>query len=62
MEDRLIQVLTQMLGNGGWMAIGVVLGYLIRKLEKHVEKLEKKIEKIEGLQKEFITKDLEATE
>ena len=57
MEDRLIQTLTQILGNGGWMAIGIVLGYLIKKLEKHVEKLEKKIEKIEGLQKDFITKE-----
>ena len=57
MEDRLIQVLTQVLGNGGWMAIGIVLGYLIKKLSEHVEKLEKRIEKLEGMQRDFITKE-----
>lgn len=50
MEDRLIQII----GNGGWMAVGVVLGYLMRKLERRVEKLE---EKIDAMHEEFITKE-----
>ncbi len=50
MEDRLVQIL----GNGGWMAVGVVLGYLLRKLERRVEKLE---EKIDAMHDEFITKE-----
>jgi len=50
MEDRLVQII----GNGGWMAVGVVLGYLMRKLERRVERLE---EKIDAMHDEFITKE-----
>lgn len=50
MEDRIVQII----GNGGWMAVGVVLGYLLRKLERRVEKLE---EKIDAMHDEFITKE-----
>ena len=50
MEEKLIQVI----GNGGWMAVGVALGYLLRKLERRVEKLE---EKIDAMHDEFITKE-----
>jgi hypothetical protein len=48
--DRVIQVV----GNGGWMAIGVVLGYFLYRLEKRVEKLENKIDVMHD---EFITKE-----
>ena len=50
MEDRLVQIL----GNGGWMAVGVVLGYLMKKLERRVERLE---EKMDAMHDEFITKE-----
>ncbi|HIC97030.1 MAG TPA: hypothetical protein EYP11_01350 [Aquificaceae bacterium] len=36
------------------MAVGVVLGYLLRKLERRVEKLE---EKIDAMHEEFISKE-----
>jgi len=49
-EDRVVQII----GNGGWMAVGVALGYLLRKLERRVEKLE---EKIDAMHNEFITKE-----
>lgn len=50
MEAKLVQII----GSGGWMAVGVVLGYLLRKLERRVEKLE---EKIDAMHDEFITKE-----
>jgi len=50
MEDRLVQII----GNGGWMAVGVVLGYLMKKLERRVERLE---EKMDAMHDEFITKE-----
>ena len=50
MEDKLIQII----GNGGWMAVGTFLGYLLWELRKRVERLEKRIE---SMSSEFITKE-----
>lgn len=50
MEEKVIQII----GNGGWMAVGVFLGYLLKKLEKRVERLE---EKMDAMHDEFITKE-----
>lgn len=50
MEAKIIEII----GNGGWLAVGVFLGYFLKRLEKRVEKLE---EKIDAVQDEFISKE-----
>ena len=44
----------QTIGEGGWMAMGLLLGYLLHRLEKKVEKMENKLDTMHD---EFITKE-----
>ena len=44
----------QAISEGGWIAIGMLLGYLLHRLEKRVEKMENKLD---AMQDEFITKE-----
>jgi hypothetical protein len=46
--------LISLIGNGGWVAIGVFLGYFIKRLDRRIERLEGKIE---TMREEFITRE-----
>ena len=43
-----------LIGNGGWVAIGIFLGYFVQRLDKRMEKLENKLETIG---EEFVSRE-----
>ena len=51
--DSLTQVIT-LIGNGGWVAIGIFLGFFIQRLDRRMERLEAKIE---AMREEYVLRE-----
>jgi len=43
-----------LIGNGGWIAIGVFLGFFIQRLDRRMERLENKLE---AIREEFVSRE-----
>jgi len=43
-----------LIGNGGWVAIGVFLGFFIQRLDRRMERLENKLE---AIREEFVSRE-----
>jgi len=49
-----MEEIIKLINDGGWVAIGVFLAYMIQKLDKRIERLEGKLE---AIREEFISRE-----